>query len=110
MARKRIKKSSYRFCATCRIVRVKGRDNRYCSPMCVPRSLRAAACQKGRKTYAYRRRAILLKRYLDRLDKRITREELCTVLWEFGKERYCAGYHVGRARGDWLAVKDRDAA
>lgn len=108
--RKRIPVSTYRFCETCHTVRVKGRDNRFCSPACIPKAERQAWCQKGRKTYAYRRRALMLKRYLDRLGPKVTREELCDVLWAFGKERYQAGYHVGKAGGEWQAAKDRDAA
>lgn len=104
--RRRIPASTYPWCATCRVVRVKGRDNQFCSQACVPREVRAANCRKGRKTYAYRRRAIFLKRHLDALaGKNITREELCSVLWACRVEGYHAGYHVGR-RGQAQAFVD----
>lgn len=108
--RARISTTQYPLCATCG-TRVKGRDNRYCCQGCIPKSIRQAACRKGRKTYAYRRRAILLKRYLDRLSGRsITREELIDVLWEYGKTQYHNGYHVGRADGSLQDAKERQAA
>ena len=102
--RRRVPVSQYPLCATCHTNRVKGRNNRFCSPQCVPRAIRADNCRRGRKTYAYRRRAVMLKRFLDRVSGRtITREVLCDLLWEFGKVRYQAGFQVGRSvakRGD----------
>ncbi len=89
-------RACYPLCATCGLERVKGPTNRFCSPGCVPREVYAANCRRGRATYAYRRRAILLKEYLDRVSGRaITREDLCELLWAFGQTRYNAGLHVG---------------
>lgn len=109
--RKRIPRSEYRLCQTCGVKRVKGRDNRFCSLACIPKTERREWILKGRKTYAYRRRAIYLKPLLDRLSgTRITREELCDVLWQARKDGYAAGYHCKRGGGNWQAAKDRDAA
>jgi hypothetical protein len=111
MAIRRIPKSQYPLCQTCHIVRVKGRRNRFCSPGCIPKSERQAWCLKGRKTYAYRRRAVILKQHLDRLTGRhVTKEELLDVLWAYGKQQYANGYHVGLLRGNLLDAKARGAA
>ncbi len=92
-------------CATCGAT-VKRHDNRYCSQACVPFALKADTCRKWRRVSAYRHRAMRLKKYLDQVSGRtVTRELLCDLFWEFGQERYTAGFHVGRAareRGeDW---------
>lgn len=108
--RPRIASSRYPLCETCG-TRCRYRNGRFCSHACIPKSARQQWCKKGRKTYAYRRRAIMLKRYLDRLSgKRVTREELCEVLWEFGKVRYNVGFQVAKHGGSLQDAKDRDAA
>lgn len=93
--RTRIKSSQYRFCATCQVRRVKSRDRQFCSAACVPTSLRQANCRQGRKTYSYRRRALAVKRFLDLLPQRVTREALIDVMWAYGKQCYGNGYRVG---------------
>lgn len=84
------------FCHTCGQNRVKTWVNKYCSAECVPKSVRQANCQKGRKTFAYRRRAVIFREHLARMDRSITREELTEVFWSIYRQAYASGFHVGR--------------
>lgn len=106
-----------RLCATCGIRRVKGAHNRFCSQACVPRSLRQANCRKGRKTFAYRRRALAFRGDLERIGRSTTREDLLDVFNAIYKRAYNSGFQTGKKRRDELdaamvlpAARDRGAA
>jgi len=98
-------------CQTCRVNRVHVRRNRFCSQACVPRAERVAWCRKGNATQAYRRRALQLRRHLDRLNGRIvTREDLLAVLSSIRKEGYLAGYRAGVKKWGHARAMACDAA
>ena len=98
------------FCQTCKVKRVRNHTNKFCSQACVPRSIRQDNCQRGRKTFAYRRRAQLFRADLARIDKRIPREELMAVVWTIYKRAYNSGFQVGKAGGQFKAAVERGAA
>lgn len=79
--------------------RVKGRKNHWCSPQCVPRSKRAENCRQGRKTFAYRRRAIFFRSVLERLTegrRRVSTEAILDAFQAAYNRGYQNGYHAGR--------------
>jgi len=97
------------FCACGCGERVKGWRNRYASPECVPSSLRADNCRRGRKTFAYRRRAILFRAELERLTgegRKVNTEDLLTSFHSVYKRGYVNGYHAS----SWRAQKKATAA
>lgn len=90
--------------------RVKHHYNKYASVACVPRSIRADACKKGRRTFAYRRRAVLFQASVDRLTsregRRVSKEDLLTVLMDVYRVGYTNGYHAS----DWKQRNRKVAA
>jgi hypothetical protein len=77
--------------------RVKTYRNRWATPQCVPREIRAEACRKGRRTWAYRRRALTFRAAYERHfngQRVVTREAILT----FGAELYEKGYAAGQHR------------
>lgn len=82
-------------CLTCKVNRVRAHHNKYCSPACVPRSVRVENCRRGRKTFAYRRRAMAFRADLERLGRTPTREDLVALLHTVYRRGYNAGFQVG---------------
>ena len=76
--------------------RVKTWANRWCSPKCIPPESRITAGQKGRKTFAYRKRAEMFSADVDRLPARMTREDLMASHMRVYYRGYNAGFMVGR--------------
>lgn len=105
-------------CGCGRVVKSRRAAAKWASQACVPRSVRAANCRKGRRTYAYRRRALAFKADLDRVVGRsLTREDLLAVLQAVYKRAYNTGFQAGKSaarRGDvaiaLAAAKEREAA
>ena len=91
--------------------RVKGWDNRWATPQCVPKSVRSESGRRGRKTFAYRRRALLFKAELDRLTARgrtVTRESLAEAFFSVYRRGYMNGFCA--KRGGWQpTISDSDA-
>jgi len=98
--------------------RVKRRTNRYCSPACIPRELRVENCRLGRRTYAYRRRAVAFRLELDRLTvrRRLTREDLLEAFQAVYRRAYNSGWQCGERAGrlrdgsSLTAARAREAA
>jgi hypothetical protein len=89
-------------CETCKVERVKGYRQRYCSIACVPLAVRQEAGRAGRKTGVYRRRAIAFRADIARLTdsgERVTREDLLDVLAIVYRRAYHAGFFAGRHGG-----------
>ena len=107
--RTRISSTQYPKCKTCGHT-VKGRDNRFCSPACVPKSIRQDNYRRGRKTFAYRRRALCFRSDLERLGRSFSREELLTVFWTVYKRGYVTGFKTGRAGSSFQDAVERGAA
>lgn len=82
-------------CKGCLVARVKDHSAKYCCVACIPRSVRAAACTKGRKNFAYRRRAATYRNDLDGLGRTPTREDILAVLQKVYVRAYNAGFQVG---------------
>jgi hypothetical protein len=103
-------------CKGCGLIRVKSHQNRYCSLACVPRSVRAEGGRRGRRVYAYRRRAMAYRDDLERLGRTPTREDIIDMLHTVYKRAYNTGYQVAmRAsltndRHALTRAKARDAA
>lgn len=91
--------SSYPLCACGCGARVKRSKCRYASVECIPREIRQAAGSKGRRTYAYRRRAMAYRQDLERLGRHPTREDLLTVFHRIYRRGYNSGFQVGRIAG-----------
>ena len=98
------------FCQTCRVNRVKHWYNRFCCYDCVPRSVRQEGCRKGRRNFAYRRRAQMFRADLARIDRNVTREELIDLFWLIYKRAYNAGFQVGQDGGRLEDAVERGAA
>lgn len=93
--------------------RVKSRDCRFASPQCVPRSLRADNCRRGRRTFAYRRRALAFRDDLARLTaggRRITREDLLVAFHRVYRRGYNSGFRVAQRGGSLSDAQERGAA
>lgn len=82
-------------CRACKVNRVKDHGGKYCSVACVPRSVRSAAGSKGRKTFAYRRRAMAYRADVDRLGRTPTREDILAVLQTVYVRAYNSGFQLG---------------
>ncbi len=96
-------------CLTCG-ARVKHRHALYCSSACVPRSVRADNCRRGRATFAYRRRAVAFRADLARLAGRVSRGELLAVLWNVYKRGYNSGWQTAtNNQGQESALRDARA-
>jgi hypothetical protein len=103
-----------RLCLCACGVRVKGRKNRYASIHCIPHATRVAAGRKGRKNYAYRRRAEVFRADLERLPRQLTREDLLELLMRVYRRSYNSGFQAGQRTQDpeldLLRARDRGAA
>jgi hypothetical protein len=79
--------------------RVKGTKTRFCSPACVPSSLRADNCRAGRATYAYRYRAKRYQAELQRIQgRRLTTEDLLAIFARIERHGYVSGFQAGSKR------------
>ncbi len=83
-------------CRTCGVNRVKDPKHTFCSPGCVPRSVRQDNCRRGRKTFAYRRRALSFREDLDRLGRTPTREDMLAIFQRVYRRAYNSGFQAGR--------------
>lgn len=103
-------------CQGCGVVRVKSFQNKYCSVACVPLSVRSEGGRRGRRVYAYRRRALAYRGDLERLGRTPTREDIIAMLHKVYKRGYNTGYQVAlrsALTNDRYALqraKERDAA
>lgn len=84
-------------------------EHRFASQACVPLSVRMEGIRKGRARYIYRRRAQYFADLVARLDARVTRDDLMTVLMEAFQRGYNRGYRAGLARGRFV-LKSQKAA
>lgn len=62
----------------------------------MPANYRANLWAQTRHRYAYKRRALLFKKELDRLGTRFTREDLVVVLNDVRKRGYQSGFLKGQ--------------
>lgn len=80
--------------------RVKFRRCRYASHACVPKSLRAENCRRGRATYAYRCRMRIFNAEVAALNGRsVTREDLLAVFMRIYTRAYNSGFRTGQRGG-----------
>jgi hypothetical protein len=77
-------------------VRVRGAKNKYASFGCIPKAVRIAAGRKGRKNYAYRRRAEAFRADLERMPQSFTREDLLELLQRVYVRAYNSGFQQGK--------------
>lgn len=76
--------------------RVKGYENTWATPQCVPKSLRSAGAKKGRRTFAYRRRALLFRAELEVLLARptLSREDITVAFNKVYDRGWRNGWHT----------------
>ena len=71
---------------------------KYFSQACVPRTVRSEAAKKGRRSFAYRRRAILFRAAVQRMrtrdSRKVSHEDLLAVLMDVYRVAYGNGYHA----------------
>ncbi len=80
--------------------RIKRSDHEYCSHQCVPRSIRSEGARKGRKAFAYRRRAMLFRRVFERMAdgrQELSKEAILDAFMEVYRE----GYNRGHRAASW---------
>lgn len=75
--------------------RVKEYRHKYASQACVPRSIRADNCRRGRRTWAYRRRALTFREEYARCFDGVRVATKETIL-SFGQALYDKGYAAGQ--------------
>lgn len=74
--------------------RVKSHARRYYSQACVPATIRTEGAKKGRKNFAMRRRAVLFRDQLRRLDRKVTREDLLSIFMDIYRLAYARGHRA----------------
>lgn len=91
--------------------RVRRSENRYASHACVPKSLRLAGIMKGRRNFAYRRRALFFRAEHQRLTAaggRLTTEDLLETFARVYERGYANGHQTASKR--WRAAQRRRGA
>ena len=68
---------------------------RYATRACMPHEERVRLASQSRLASAWRARALRFKADLDRLERKVTREDLMALLYTV----YRRGYHAGRSQG-----------
>jgi hypothetical protein len=77
--------------------RIRGGWQRYATLACVPSSLRAEVCRRGRRTYAYRCRARRFDAEIKQLQGRtLTREDLYAIFARIERRAYNSGFNAGK--------------
>ena len=71
--------------------RAPGQPIRYASRECVP----AEVWRRGRRTWAFRKRAELFNGLLSRMDRKLSKEDLFTAFQHAYTKGYNAGYKAG---------------